>query len=252
MLYRRILLLIIFIFVSNCTTVNLVKDKSNKNFVKGYSNKGFALVYDENLYNQKIVTKKISERSLTILQKNLEINTHVKVTNMLNNRSLIATVGKNSKYPSFYNSVLSIRIANELDLDIKQPYIQILEILDNSIFIAQKAKTFEEEKNVAVKAPVDGISISDLNVGNKSDKNNYATKFSYTIKIADFYFNDSALMLLSKINDESLIKNPKIKKISDKKYRVYIGPFTDINSLQKSYNDISILEFENIEIIKND
>ena len=30
------------------------------------------------------------------------------------------------------------------------------------------------------------------------------------------------------------------------------GPFNNINSLQKSFNDISILEFENIEIIKND
>ena len=59
-------------------------------------------------------------------------------------------------------------------------------------------------------------------------------------------------MMLNRIKTESLIKNPKIKKISDKKYRVYLGPFTNINSLQKSYNDISILEFDNIEIIKND
>jgi cell division protein FtsN len=44
----------------------------------------------------------------------------------------------------------------------------------------------------------------------------------------------------------------KIKKISDKKYRVYLGPYTNINSLQKSYNSINILEFDNIEIIKND
>jgi cell division protein FtsN len=59
-------------------------------------------------------------------------------------------------------------------------------------------------------------------------------------------------MMLSRIKIESLIENPKIKKISDKKYRVYLGPFNNINSLQKSYNDISILEFENLEIIKND
>ena len=59
-------------------------------------------------------------------------------------------------------------------------------------------------------------------------------------------------MLLSRIKTENLIKNPKIQKISNKKYRVYLGPFNNINSLQKSYNDISILEFENIEIIRND
>ncbi len=47
-------------------------------------------------------------------------------------------------------------------------------------------------------------------------------------------------------------KGKREKKINKKKYRVYAGPFNNINSLQKSFNDISILEFENIEIIKND
>ena len=220
--------------------------------INGYSNKGFALVYNENLYKKKLINKKIQERSLIIFQKNLKINTQVKITNILNNRSIIGTVGQNSKYPLFNNSVLSIRIAEELDLNINQPYVEILEIFENSFFIAQKAKTYDEEKNVAVKAPVDGISINDLNKGTKNTKKNFNTKFSYTIKIADFYFNDTALMLLNRINTESLIENPKIEKISDKKYRVYLGPFNDINSLQKSYNDISILEFENIEIIRND
>ena len=58
--------------------------------------------------------------------------------------------------------------------------------------------------------------------------------------------------MVNRIKSEASIKKPKIKKISDKKYRVFLGPFNSINSLQKSYNDISILKFENIEIIKND
>ena len=58
--------------------------------------------------------------------------------------------------------------------------------------------------------------------------------------------------MLKRIKTETSIKNPKIKKLSDRKYRVYLGPFDNINSLQNSYNDISILEFENIEIIRND
>ena len=59
-------------------------------------------------------------------------------------------------------------------------------------------------------------------------------------------------ILIDRIINETKIINPKIKKINKEKYRVYLGPFKDINSLQKSFNDISILEFENIEIIKND
>ena len=62
------------------------------------------------------------------------------------------------------------------------------------------------------------------------------------MKIADFYFKDTALMMQNRIKTDSPIKNSKIKKISDKKYRVYLGPFNDINSLQKSYNDINILQ----------
>ena len=58
--------------------------------------------------------------------------------------------------------------------------------------------------------------------------------------------------MINRIVNETTVKNPKIKKISKEKYRVYLGPFDNINSLQKSYNDISILGFENIEITKND
>ena len=250
MLYNNILFITIFLFLTNCTTGSLVKNKANNFVVNAYSNKGFALIYSEDLYERKIVNKKIDERALIIFQKNLKINTQVKITNILNNKSIIATVGKNSKYPSFNNAVLSKRIADELNLDINQPYVEILEILENSIFVAKKAKTYEEEKNVAVKAPVNMISINDLNSVKKDNKKNSNIKFSYIVKIADFYFKDTALMMLNRIKTKSLIVNPKVKKISDKKYRVFLGPFDNINSLQKSYNDISILEFENIEIIK--
>ena len=58
--------------------------------------------------------------------------------------------------------------------------------------------------------------------------------------------------MIDRIIGETKVLNPKIKKITKEKYRVYLGPFSNINSLQKSYNDINILEFENIEIIKND
>jgi hypothetical protein len=252
MFYRNILFITFCVFLSNCTSTSLINIKQNKNIVNGYSNKGFALVYSEDLYNQKKVNKKINERSLIIFQKNLKVNTSVKITNILNNKSLIATVGKKAIYPSFNNSVISLRISDELDLDINQPYIEILELLKNSIFVAQKAKTYDEEKTVAIKAPVNNISISDLNIVKKNDEKELNKKFSYTIKIADFYFKDTALFMLKRIKTASSIKKPKIRKITNKKYRVYLGPFNNISSLQKSYNDISILEFENIEIIKND
>ena len=250
--FKNFLAIIIFLLFTNCISSDLSINKQNTIIKKGFSNKGFALIYDEKYYVNGLVSKKISDRDLIIFQKNLMNNTKVKITNILNNKSLIAMVGKNSDYPVFNNSVLSKRIADELHLDINEPYVEIVEIPKNSMFIAKIAKTYEEEKNVAIKAPVNSISINDLNKINTIEKKISKKKFSYKIKIADFYFNDTAKMMVNRIVRETEIKNPKIKKITKEKYRVYIGPFNNINSLQKSYNDINILKFENIEIIKND
>jgi len=252
MSYKNFLLVVIFLLFANCTINNHSVDKKNTILKKGFSNKGFALVFNQKDYDNGLISNKIDERSLIVFQKNLKTNTPVKITNILNNKSLIAEIGKTSNYPAFNNSVISIRIADELDLNIDEPYIEIIEISKNSMFIAKKAKTFDEEKNVAKKAPIKSIDINDLNTINEKEKKIFKRKFSYEIKIADFFFNDTAKLMVSRIINETVVKNPKIKKINKEKYRVFLGPFDKIYSLQKSYNDISILEFENIEIIKND
>ena len=170
----------------------------------------------------------------------------------MNNKSIIAKVGKKSMYPLFNNAVVSIRISKDLNLDIREPYIEITAIPEDFLFVAKKAKIFEEEKKVAIKVPVKGISIDNLNKNVAVKKKNTINKFSYLIKIADFYFYETAQTMTKRIINETSIKNSYIKKLSNKSYRVYLGPFNEINSLQKSYNDIKILGFENIEIIKND
>jgi len=250
--YKNFLLIVIFLLFTNCTTSNHLINKNDIVLKKGFSNKGFALIFNQKDYDNGLISKKIDKRSLVIFQKNLKTNTMVKITNMLNDKSLIAKIGKSSNYPVFNNSVISIRIAKELDLSFDEPYIKILEISKNSMFVAKKAKTFDEEKSVAKKAPVKSITINDLNKINVIKKKNLKKKFSYEIKVADFYFNDTAKMMIDRIINETVIRNPKIKKITKEKYRVYLGPFDNINTLQKSYNDINILNFENIEIVKND
>ena len=252
MLYKKLLILSCFILLNNCTTTTLSKNKNSNTFDNPFINKGFSLIYNNKFYDNRIISKKIDERSLVIFQKNLKKNTIVKITNILNNKSIIGTVGSNADYPLFNNAVLSLRIADEIDLNENEPYVEILEVIEDAVFVAKKAKMFEEEKKVASKAPVNSINISDLNIQETSIKNQINKKFSYEIKIADFYFNDTASLLIDRITKETKIKDVKIKKIDEKKYRVYAGPFNNISSLQKSYNDISILEFENIEIIKND
>ena len=125
-------------------------------------------------------------------------------------------------------------------------------ISQNSTFIAKKAKTFDEEKNVAEKAPVDGIKIDNLGNSNKPKKTSFKkNNFKYSIKIADFYYHQSAKNMTERIINETNIKNPLIKKISETKYRVLLGPFNDIKKIEKSFNEIKSLNFENLQILRN-
>ena len=216
MLYKKLLTLCCFILLNNCTTTNLTKNKSSNSLDNPFINKGFSLIYNDKLYDNKIISKKIDERSLVVFQKNLKKNTIVKITNILNNKSIIGTVGNNADYPVFNNAVLSLRIADGISLNENEPYVEILEVLQDSVFVAKRAKMFEEEKNVASKAPVNSIKINDLNIGKTKIKNKISNKFSYEIKIADFYFNDTASLLVDRIIKETMIKDIKIKKINEK------------------------------------
>ena len=245
-------LIIIFLLTCSCATNNINKSVDKKIIHQQiYNNKGFALLYKDDLKKQKLINRKIDERSLIIFQKNLKRNTSIKITNLLNNKSILAKVGSNSKYPNFYNSVISQRIYDELELNENEPYVEISTISENSTFLAKKAKMYDEEKEVADKAPVDGISISDLSINNKKkDEIKEIRKFNYIIKIADFYYEKTAKLMQNRIKDELNIKNSKIDQISNTNFRVYMGPFDNIKSLKKAFDDISPLNFENIEIIK--
>ena len=247
--YRFIIIILFSLLLHNCEQSTFGNSKKiDIDFESRYKNSGFALIYNKQL--KKI--KKLESRSLNIYHKSLKKRSTVKITNPKNGKYLIAEVKSNKeKFSNFYNSVLSLRIAEELELDINEPYIELILVSKNSTFIAKKAKMFEEVKNVAEKAPVDGIQISDLNTKKikKIIKNN--KNFSYSIKVADFYYKNSAQMMINKIKDESSIKSLKILKLSNTKYRVLIGPFDDIKRLKSAFEKMDNLNFENLEILNN-
>ncbi len=158
--YNSILLICFSLFLYGCDQANLNKSKKiNINIGNVYKNSGFALVYSDDLN-----IKKLETRSLDIYHKSLKKKSIVKITNPSNGKFLIAKVKSNKiKFSNFYNSILSLRIIEELELDLKDPYIELILIPEGSTFIAKKAKMFDEERSVAEKAPVDGILINDLN-----------------------------------------------------------------------------------------
>ena len=252
MKFNKFIIIVIILFLPSCQQF----DKSEKsiNYISNqkYSNTGFALIYDDKLKKDNQISKKIDNRSLLIFHKKIQKNSFVKITNPVNNKTVIAEViSNNVNFSDFYNSVITTRIAEELDLDINEPYIDLILISQNSTFVAKKAKTFDEEKNVAQKAPVDGIIIDNLGSAIQSKKKVKKQKFLYSIKIADFYYRASAENMILRIKKETNLKNSIIKKLSLTKYRVLLGPFNDIKKLEKSFNKIKLLEFENLEILKD-
>ena len=250
MKFSNIFILIFLIFLPGCeqhkpnnpTKFNLKSEKK-------YINKGFALIYSHNLDIQKL-----DNRSLQIFHKSLKKKSLVKITNPINNKSLIAEVlSSKVAISNFYNSIISKRIAETLELSIDEPYIEIILISENSTFVAKKTKTFEEEKNVAHKAPIDGIQISNLQENDTTNETKpVVSKFSYFIKVADFYYNKTADLMIQRIKTETSITDIKLIKLSKTNYRVLIGPYSDIYSLKESFEKMNSLYFENLKVFKND
>ena len=54
----------------------------------------------------------------------------------------------------------------------------------------------------------------------------------------------------NRIKEELNLKNSKILKVSSTNFRVYLGPFDNLKTLKNAFDDITPLNFENIEIIK--
>ncbi len=229
------------------------EDSSKYIYNRDYTNQGFALIYDEDLFKKKSISKKLDNRGLFIFHTKIRKNSFVKITNPENTKTIIAQVISNKAiFSNFYNSVITKRIVDELLLDENEPYVELSLISNESTFVAKKAKTFDEEKKVAQKAPVDGITIDNLGTEEKKElPKNTQSNFLYSIKIADFYYKDSAENMIQRIKDETKITNPVIKKLSQTKYRVLLGPFSDIKKIQESFDEIEKLNFENLKIIKD-
>ena len=122
--YKLFTIILLSLSLIGCDqSLQSISKKNDIKIEKKYKNLGFALIYNENL--DKI--KKIDDRSLDIYHKSLKRKSIVKITNPKNNKSLIANVKSNKViFSDFYNSIISQRIAEMLDLDIEEPYLEIV------------------------------------------------------------------------------------------------------------------------------
>ena len=239
-------LLFIVFFLHSCANYESYKntEKINKKY---FLSKGFALIYKNDLYEKKILNRKINNDELRVIHSSLKANTYVKIINPLNSKFFETKIYKKGIYPSIFNVVISEKVASLLNLDPNNPYVELIEIKKNKTFIAKKSNTFDEEKNVAGKAPVEDIKMDDLSNNNVVDLNK-DKKTLFLLVISDFYYETSAYNLMDELIKKTKMNNFSVKKINDKKYRLFVGPFKNFNALKTSYISLNKLGFENLDV----
>ena len=234
---------ICFIALYSCADykANNVSQKEEKLY---YSSSGFALIYDDELFLQKIINKKINNEDIRVMHSQLKKNTPLKIINPVNSKVIETKTYKKAKYPKIFNIVISKKIATILELDVNNPYVEVIEVKNNKIFIAKKADIFEEEKKVAENAPVDEITMDNLSKGELDIKKEILKETNFILVINDFYFEDSANNLKVELVKKTKMNNISIEKINNKKYRLFVRPFKNFNALKTTYFSLNNLGFE--------
>ena len=157
----KILTFICAVALSSCADYST--NKANQNMEKQYySSSGFALIYEDNLYKQKVINKKINNEDIHVMHSLLKINTPIKVINPYNSKIIETKIYKKANYPKIFNVVISRKIASILELDHDNPYVEIIEIKKNKTFVAKKTSIYVEEKNVVEKVPVNEIKMDNF------------------------------------------------------------------------------------------
>ena len=244
--------IIFFIFLLLYSCANYETNKSmQKEEKKYYTSTGFALIFDDEFYEQGIINKKINNDQIAVMHSFLKKNTPIEIINPDSLNTIETKVTINTNYPKIFNVVISKKIAMILDIDYENPYVIINEIKKNKKFIAKESSMFEEEKNVADKAPVNEVTIDDLNKTKSDVKKNKSTKKNnFIIIISDFYYLDSANKLKQKLSKQTNIMNFSVKKINDNKYRLSVGPFNNFNALKSTYISLNKLGFEDLNVFR--
>ena len=105
--FNKIILLLVFLLkLSACADYKTTRTIPNdqKQF---YSSSGFVLIYEDNLYDEKIVNRKLDNEDLLVMHSILKRNTPVKIMNPNNSKVVETIIYKKANYPKIFNMVIS-------------------------------------------------------------------------------------------------------------------------------------------------
>ena len=258
-LKKKIILFCLILLLGACADykTGIPKHKKEREY---YSSKGFALIYNDTLFDQggidkklnnnKIIDNQLNNEQIIALHSSLKKNTLINIINPDTSIVVRTKILRKADYPNIFNIVLSKKIATILELDLDNPYVEVFEAKKNETFIAKESNIFEEEKRVAESAPIDEILMNDLSEVQMNTKKSSDKKNNFVLVISDFYYYDSAQNLKEELMKKTKINNFSIKKINDTLYRLSVGPFENFNALKSIYISLNNLGFEGIDIYR--
>jgi hypothetical protein len=235
-------LIALFFLLTYCTTYSATNQKVL------YNSKGFAYIYSDDDYIDKIINKKFDNTQELIGHDTINNGVLVRITNPITKKSIILKNSSKVKYPDFYKILITEPVVNLIDLNKNIPYVEIQVIKKNKSFVAKKAETFKEEKNISNNAPVEKVQIS--NIHNTNLKKIKKTS-KFIIIIGDFYSEEIARSLKNELSSSLLDLDKKKLNISTNKknsIRLFSGPYNSLKLLKKDYIELKKYGFEELDV----
>jgi hypothetical protein len=180
-----------------------------------------------------------------VIHRNIAPNSKIKITNLLNKKSLVVEVNKNSNFKKEREIIIPNKYMDLLELNYNLPIVKIETLRTNKTFKADTAKIFDEEKKITQNVEIKNVDIIDLSKNNSSKNNNLNKLIIY---YGDFTFKNSALDMVSLLKKEIKNLNPTVIQVN-KKFRVKVTTINDISEFDIFFNKIVNTKFENYNII---
>ena len=126
-LTKKIILFSIIVLLTSCANYKIDKSAQKKE-KKYYSSNGFALIYEDTLFENGVVNKKLNNKDLIVMHSTLKKNTPIKITNPESLKVIETKIFKRADYPMIFNILISQKAAQILELDVNNPYVKVSEV----------------------------------------------------------------------------------------------------------------------------
>lgn len=234
---------LLFILLFSCTTAG-VNDYKKPSF----SSKGFAFIYSSDDLEKKIIKKKINPDQIIVGHNSLRRGAVIKITNPRNGKSIMVKNNMRLDFPDFYKILITKKLSDKIGLNDDFPFVEIEQLRKNKSFVAKKAETFDEEKQIHESAPIEKVNIS--NISKKIESAVNSTQ-KFVIILGNFYSLESAELLKKRIKSESdYLRDKKITILKKNKhnYEVFLGPYNTIKKIKNDYIALKQINFDEVDL----